>query len=250
MRLALLSDLHANLLALQACLAHARAQGASRFAFLGDLVGYGAEPAQVLALVQQEAARGAIVLQGNHDLLAVQGTPGDTHGGAAAAWTHHQLDTAQRQWLASLPLTHRDGPALLVHASADNPAAWHYVDHPMRAVASLQAACADPGVRYVFGGHVHHQRLFYAGRRGDLMPFDPSPGAPVPVGPHRQWLATVGSTGQPRDGDCRAMYALWEPPPVARLTFHRVPYDHLAAAQAIRRAGLPEHYARRLQEGR
>ena len=184
MRLALLSDLHANLLALQACLAHARAQEATGFAFLGDLVGYGADP------------------------------------------------------------------ALMVHASADNPAAWHYVDHPMRAVASLQAGCADPGVRYVFGGHVHHQRLFYAGRRGDLMPFDPSPGSPVPVGPHRQWLATIGSTGQPRDGDCRAMYALWEPPPVARLTFHRVPYDHLAAAQAIRRAGLPEHYARRLQEGR
>lgn len=250
MRLALLSDLHANLRAVQACLAHARAQGADRVAFLGDLVGYGAEPAEVVALVQQELARGGFALQGNHDALAVRGASGESAGAAGAAWTHAQLSVGQRAFLAGLPLHVVEGPALFVHASADAPAAWHYVDHPRRAAASLEAACAHPGVAYVFGGHVHHQRLFYAGRRGDLMAFDPSPGVPVPLGPHRRWLATVGSVGQPRDGDSRAMYALWEPPPVARLSFHRVPYDHLAAAAAIRRAGLPAQFADRLQEGR
>ncbi len=254
MRLALLSDLHANLRATQACLAHARAQGAGPVAFLGDLVGYGAEPAEVVDLVQAELAEGGFALQGNHDELAVRGVAAagaDASAGAAsAAWTHAQLTADQRAFLSALPLVHADGPALFVHASADAPAAWHYVDHPRRAAASLEAACAGPGVRYVFGGHVHHQRLFYAGRRGDLMAFDPVPGAPIPVGPHRRWLATVGSVGQPRDGDHRAMYALWEPTPVARLTFHRVAYDHQAAAAAIRRAGLPAQFADRLEEAR
>jgi diadenosine tetraphosphatase ApaH/serine/threonine PP2A family protein phosphatase len=104
-------------------------------------------------------------------------------------------------------------------------------------------------VRYVFGGHVHEQSLYYRGATASLMKFTPQPGVAVPVPSHRQWLATVGSVGQPRDGKPQAMYALidterWQ------LTFHRVPYDHVAAAWAIRAAGLPTFLAERLELGR
>lgn len=250
MRLALLSDIHANARALRACLAHARAQGATQLAFLGDLVGYGAEPGEVVDLVRALAAEGAIVLKGNHDELAVLGVDDGTRGGQGAVWTHGQLDDTQRAYLAQLPLSARAGDNLLVHASADAPAQWHYVNQAIRAARSLDAACAQEGVRRVFGGHVHEQRLWFMGSRGGLMPFTPTPAIAVPLPAHRRWLATIGSVGQPRDGDTRAAYALFEDDPEPRLTFWRVTYDHGAAAQAIARSGLPPDFARRLMEGR
>jgi diadenosine tetraphosphatase ApaH/serine/threonine PP2A family protein phosphatase len=102
---------------------------------------------------------------------------------------------------------------------------------------------------HVLVGHVHHQTLYYQGAGRGLMPFKPTPGVAVPLPRSRACVATVGSVGQPRDGDPRAMYALYDMS-AGRLTFHRVPYDHAAAAQAIRQAGLPEHFAHRLETGR
>ncbi len=81
------------------------------------------------------------------------------------------------------------------------------------------------------------------------MKFAPTPGVPVPMPRHRQWVATIGSVGQPRDGDPRAMYALFDMS-AAQVTFHRVPYDYQSAAAAIRAAGLPEYFAKRLEDGR
>ncbi len=81
------------------------------------------------------------------------------------------------------------------------------------------------------------------------MPFVPQPGVAIPVPKHRQWLATVGSAGQPRDGNTHAMYTLFDMGR-AQLSFHRVPYDHFAAAAAIRRTGLHEFFADRLEKGR
>jgi diadenosine tetraphosphatase ApaH/serine/threonine PP2A family protein phosphatase len=250
MKLALLSDLHANQLALEACLAHAGGQGAQRFAELGDLVGYGAQPAQVVQRVRELAGAGAIVLQGNHDALAVAPPAlARTLDEAGAAWTHARLAADDLAFLAGLPLTATDGATLLVHASADAPRSWHYVDNPKRAEASLDAACADPQVRHVFGGHVHRQTLYFRGAGRGLISFLPTPGAAIPVPAHRRWIATVGSVGQPRDGDTAAMYAIFDAQR-AELTFHRVAYDHLAAAASVRAAGLPEFFAARLEQGR
>lgn len=247
MKLALLSDLHANLRALRACTDHARGQGADRFALLGDLVGYGPEPAELVDEVMALAAAGAIVLGGNHDALAVSPPQqATTHDEASAGWTHARLRPEHIAFLAGLPLTTRLRDALLVHASADQPAAWHYVDSAQRAAACL-AAAAD--ATYVFCGHVHRQQLYYQGSGRGLMLFEPTPGVAIPLGRHRRWVATVGSVGQPRDGDPRAMYALWDDS-AARLAFHRVPYDHAAAAAALRQAGVPGPGATRLEEGR
>ena len=248
MRVALLSDLHANWQALQACLAHARAQGVDQWAVLGDLVGYGGDPVRVLDAVMDLQAQGAWVLRGNHDEMAVQGRPeGDTLGSQTAAWTHAQLSRAQRDFLAGLPLTLPQPPLFLVHASAAQPEKWRYVDSERAATACM--AAAPPEAPQVLVGHVHQQALYYQGRGRDLMKFSPSPGVPVPVPSGRALVACVGSCGQPRDGDPRAMYALYDRA-ASHITFHRVPYNHVAAAAAIRAAGLPALFADRLEVGR
>jgi diadenosine tetraphosphatase ApaH/serine/threonine PP2A family protein phosphatase len=251
MRLALLSDIHGNIQALDACLLHARAQRAQRFAFLGDMVGYGADPCAVVERIMLMTEEGAIVLKGNHDAMAVNPpTEAKTMGDSTAAWTNQQLSADQRAWIDALPLIDHQDSILLVHASADGPELWRYVQDQRAATASLDAANSGwAGVRYVFGGHVHDQTLYYRGSTDGLMKFTPQPGVAVPVPKHRQWLSTVGSVGQPRDGKPDAMYALLDTDR-AQLTFHRVPYNHAAAAAAIRRAGLPEFFADRLEKGR
>ena len=249
MKWALLSDIHANLRALDACLAHAQGQGADAFALLGDLVGYGAEPAAVVDRAMALAGQGAVVIKGNHDELAVSpGSSAKTVGELTAIWTHHQLSAAQRSFLQALPLQHRAGEALLVHANADGPARWRYVTTTQVAQASLDAVDAKT-IRYVFVGHVHEQTVFYRGSTGALMQFRPSAGVAMPAARHRQWLITVGSVGQPRDGNPASMYAMWDSD-ARQVMFHRIPYDHLGAARAVRAAGLGDELARRLEEGR
>jgi diadenosine tetraphosphatase ApaH/serine/threonine PP2A family protein phosphatase len=249
-KLALLCDLHANRRALDACLSHAAASGATAWAFLGDLVGYGPDPAAVLDTVMRMAAGGAIVLRGNHDDAAVQPPAMQrTAEDQSAAWTHAQLSPAHREFLAGLPLTATFGEVLLVHASADAPASWPYVDRPAMAQRCLAAAQRDAQRRHVFCGHVHEQQLYYHGADGRLHAFAPQPGVAVPLAPHRSWLGLPGSVGQPRDGDPRAMYALLDVAQ-SRLAFHRIAYDHAGTAAALRAAGLPEGFAQRLERGR
>src|SRR5260221_10361594 len=129
MKLALFADIHSNLEAITACLAHSQALGADRYAFLGDLVGYGADPVAVLDLIEQYAADGAVVVLGNHDAAAL-GRPDDSLNAsarAAIAWTRTQLGDRQLAFLAGLPLTVRDDQILFVHASATAPDQWIYV---------------------------------------------------------------------------------------------------------------------------
>lgn len=250
MKLALLSDLHANLPALDACLAHARQQGATQIAILGDLVGYGPHPADVVERCRELQQEGATVLRGNHDTFPLNPVlTGSTWADMTSAWTRNHLDELAREWLAQLPLTAQIDSVFLVHATAEAPEKWHYVLDERLASRSLDAATKNPAVRYVFGGHVHEQSLFYRGTGRQLMRFVPRPGVAIPVGPHRYWLATVGSCGQPRDGDTRANYALLDLD-AHQLSFHRVTYDHLSVAREIRSVGLPDVLATRLESGR
>jgi diadenosine tetraphosphatase ApaH/serine/threonine PP2A family protein phosphatase len=231
--LALLSDLHANFEALDACLKHARMSGAGRYAFLGDLVGYGADPRAVVDLVRRYAAEGAVVVQGNHD-AAVAGTADGMNDEArqCVIWTRSALDAESQAWLAALPLSVRDGEICFVHASAAEPRAWEYVEHAGAAEKSVRAS----GATWTFSGHVHKQTLWFGSDR--MSAFRPTPGIDIPVGRNRKWLAIAGSVGQPRERNSAAAYALFD---LKRhtLAFHRVPYDHLAAARKIRAAGLP-----------
>jgi diadenosine tetraphosphatase ApaH/serine/threonine PP2A family protein phosphatase len=247
MKLALLADVHANLEALEACLAHARERGAERLAVLGDVVGYGADPGAVVDAVAALVDAGALAVRGNHDDAAASGDADLMHHAAAKviAWTRERLTDGQRAFLAGLPLVVREDGLFLVHASPEAPGAWVYVTDPLRAERAFEAAAPDP---WVFCGHVHEPVLYTRGAAARPVPFRPVPGVAIPVPPRRPWLAVVGSAGQPRDGNTAACYAMLD---TARttLTFHRVPYDNRAAAEKVRRAGLPETLARRLERG-
>jgi diadenosine tetraphosphatase ApaH/serine/threonine PP2A family protein phosphatase len=245
MKLALFADIHANLEAFEACLEHAEEQGAEEVAFLGDLVGYGADPAAVLDRVRTRVAAGAVVVRGNHDAAVVAGTETmNKSAEAVVGWTRRQLDQGQLAFLAALPLVVRRDAICFVHASANGPADWTYVHDAGAAAHSMAASRAT----WVFSGHVHEQALYHLTRTGHALPFRPVPGVAIPVPAHRGWLAVAGSVGQPRDGNTAACYALFDTGRTT-LTFHRVPYDWAAAAAKIRAAGLPEFLAHRLERG-
>jgi len=243
--IALLSDIHSNIEALDACLAHARAQGAARYMFLGDIVGYGADPQAVVDLVAEHVARGAIAVKGNHDAaLENQAVRMKDSARDAIEWTQGVLSDSAKTFLASLPLCAREGDICLVHASAVRPEKWEYVEDNAAAYKSIGAA----GTAYTFSGHVHEQVLYSLSGVGKITNFRPVPGSPVPIASHRRWLAIVGAVGQQRDGNPAASYALFDRGRQA-ITFFRVPYDTESAARKVRSAGLPESLARQIEQG-
>ena len=246
MKTALITDLHANREAVEAVLAHARDQGVQRWAFLGDFVGYGADPAWVVDLMREHASQGAVVVQGNHDLATVLGANPMMRIEARTVieWTRAQLDEAQIEFLRGLPLAQRRDGCLFVHANAYAPDQWEYLLNANMALRSMLAT----ECRFTFCGHLHEQRLFHAGDSGRAGEYAPRPGAPIMLRADRRWLVIPGSTGQPRDGNPAAAYAVFDDAE-ASITYHRVPYDHALAADKIRGAGLPLRLAARLQTG-
>ncbi|MBI4754133.1 MAG: metallophosphoesterase [Betaproteobacteria bacterium] len=247
MRLALLADIHSNLEALGACLAHARRQGVDGYALLGDLLGYNADPLACLDIVAELADHGAVVLAGNHDVACLGGLCENMsfHAREAIYWTRAQLGAPQRGFLAGLPLTAAHGLATLAHASPDQPDRWQYISGGSTARRAFDA-CATP---LVFVGHVHHTLLYFTSANGEPRSFQPVPGTPVPLSALRRWLLIVGAVGQPRDGLSAACYAIHDGG-AGTLTSYRVPYDCAAAARKVRAAGLPERLALRLEAGR
>ncbi|PTT77635.1 metallophosphatase family protein [Pelomonas sp. HMWF004] len=257
MRWAFITDIHANRQAFEAVLADTKAQGATRYALLGDFVGYGADPAWVVDQVMALVADGAIAIMGNHDEAVVNGSSPGMHPDARAVvdWTRAQLDDTQLRFLAQLPMQAQGEPGhcLFVHANAYDPAGWEYVQGRAEAVKSLHASAA----RIQVCGHMHEPMLFHLSGTGKAGDFRPVSGVPVPLPGHRQWLAIPGSCGQPRDGNPAACYALLDPPKSdlddARISFQRVAYDVDASCAALRATSLPaaitERLTRRLMLG-
>ncbi|WP_257305860.1 metallophosphoesterase family protein [Geothrix campi] len=245
MRIALLADIHANRLALEACLAHASSQGTDRLVFLGDYVGYGPQPSSVLDRIMAETARGAIAVAGNHDQSVANDRDTMTPDAETAmAWTRGQLGAEAREFLASLPLRFEDGARLYVHASPQTYPPWIYIREGRDARRALEASRAQ----MVFCGHTHLPALHGITATGQLVSFDPVPSVPVPLPPHRRWLTVVGAVGQSRDGNPAAAYALLDTTR-SEITHFRVPYDVQATATAILEAGLPPTLAARLRKG-
>jgi diadenosine tetraphosphatase ApaH/serine/threonine PP2A family protein phosphatase len=245
-RIALMSDIHANREAFEACLAHAQRQAADRFVFLGDFVGYGADPEWVLTTVMDLAAKGAVAVAGNHDRAATSERGGMSEDAAyAVGWTRARLTPAMRAFVDGLPLEATEEDRLYVHADASAPAKWRYVTDTEMAAQSFAAARA----RVTFVGHVHVPMLYGITATQKLMRFKPVPGEPIPLLRQRRWLGVLGSVGQPRDGNPAAAYSTYDTDN-GDLVCHRVPYDVLAASAKIRAAGLPAILADRLFEGR
>jgi diadenosine tetraphosphatase ApaH/serine/threonine PP2A family protein phosphatase len=244
--LAIFADIHSNREAFDVCLGEARARGAERLVFLGDLVGYGADPGYVVDRAAQLRAEGAIVIKGNHD--AAIGETRDTmnaYAREARDWTREQLNQAQKDFLAELPLTAELSETLFVHADAAHPEQWAYIAHPFEAERSMRATRK----RVTICGHVHCPQLYCEAGRNLPVSQIPETGKPILLAPDRKWLAVLGSVGQPREEIPAAAYALYDDER-GLLTFLRAAYDIEAAARKIRAAGLPEILAARLYVGR
>ncbi|WP_440964674.1 metallophosphoesterase family protein [Massilia sp. GER05] len=246
MRLALLTDLHANREAVEACLAHAERQHVDQYAFTGDFVGYGADPAWVVRTVMEYVARGAVAVQGNHDVAVTRPLNPRMHAEAreVIAWTGGQLEAGQLAFLAALPLVQRHGNACFVHASAHAPERWEYVTGTEEAERSIRAS----GSRIVFSGHVHAPALYRRADDGRMGRHVPQAGEVIPLQPQHQYLVLPGAVGQPRDQNNAACYAVFDDA-AREIQYFRVPYDHGAAARKVIAAGLPIVFAMRLVEG-
>jgi predicted phosphodiesterase len=243
MRIAVISDVHSNLLALDAVLAQAGAVDAVWH--LGDIVGYGPEPD---AVVERLAAVGAIGVRGNHDAAACGGTEIEwfnPEARSAMEWTRGVIALSTRAWLATLPERRTLMDFTLVHGSGRDPT-WEYVTTPTAARSSLAAMDTTHGIN----GHTHIPVAFVvAGDRVGRV--GPGPGADetaISLAAGGRILLNPGSVGQPRDGDPRASYLILDTDS-GTATWQRVPYDFAAVGQAMRAAGLPARLAERLRHG-
>lgn len=251
MRLLILSDIHANLEALEACLAAAPEY--DQVYNLGDIVGYGANPNEV---AQRSRELGSIFVRGNHD-KACSGISDlsdfNPIAGLAALWTRQKLSTEHLEFLQKLP----HGPispienVQLVHGSPRDED--EYILMPNDAYFLLEHAT----VPLTFFGHTHVQRCFFLESGADsgksLLPAYKSGNsiqtAKFELKPSTKYFVNPGSIGQPRDGDPRAAFLLYDTEENS-ITFYRVPYDIERAQEKIFSAGLPERLAIRLAEGR
>jgi len=232
MRLAVISDIHSNLAALQAVLRRITEIRATSTVCLGDIVGYGPHPNECAQLVRDHCSA---IVKGNHDSGVIEETPLDhfnPFGRTAIEWTMEQLTPENKDFLRSLPLVRTHAGVTLVHASPVRPSEWTYVVSMNDAMDCFTAfetsAC--------FIGHTHVPMLvsddfavdhYVAGRRH---------------------VINVGSVGQPRDNNPRSAFGLLDTD-AGTYTVHRVAYDTRETVKAIRQAGLPAFLGKRLRRG-
>ncbi|MGJ4883647.1 MULTISPECIES: metallophosphoesterase family protein [unclassified Bradyrhizobium] len=246
MLLAIFTDIHANRQAFAACLEAARARGADRLICLGDIVGYGADPEWSVDTVMEIVAGGGLAVRGNHDnAVSTASESMNAEAQAAMEWTRGRLSAEQRRFLAELPMSIGDDDRLFVHAEASSPPRWRYVQSSADAARSMIATEAQ----VTFCGHIHRPALYSMSATAKMTSFTPTANMPIQLLRGRQWLAVVGSVGQPRDGDPAASFVTFDTR-TRELTYCRVPYDVEAAAQRIRDNGLPPWLAQRLSMGR
>jgi diadenosine tetraphosphatase ApaH/serine/threonine PP2A family protein phosphatase len=246
MLIGLLADMHANRQAFSACLQNAAERGVDRYVMLGDFVGYGADPAWSVAKAMELVEGGAIAVLGNHD-AAIKDPSDRMHEEAMSVieWTRGELGVEERRFLANLPLTEGEGDRLYVHADASAPDRWIYVltvEEASRSIRSTEA-------QITFCGHTHKPALFSVTALSKMTAFCPVTDVPIPLHGLRRWQVVLGSVGQPRDGIPAASYAIFDTNK-KEITFLRVPYDIDGAAEAIRKARLPQYFAERLYIGR
>ena len=245
MRIAILTDIHANREAFEAVLADAAARGVQRYVFLGDIVGYGPDPGWCIEKVEAMVAAGAICVRGNHD-RAVGVPDGALNSNAKRVidWTVDRLTAPHKLFLSELPLTVAEDDILFVHASANDPGDWIYVTGEHQAMPSFRVSKA----RLIFCGHVHRPQLYSYDMSGRVAGYPVAVGKALPLLRSRRWLGVIGSVGQPRDGLPLAGYAILDKV-MNELTFRRVGYDNATTARKVREAGLPESLAARLVKG-
>lgn len=244
MRIALVSDIHSNLVALETVLETLPAH--DQLWCLGDTIGYGPRPNECLAHVRDRAT---YVLTGNHDLACLgEVSLADFNSLARTAneWNNRQLQPDLRAYLHERPATLTVEPsATLAHASPRDPI-WEYILDVETALVNLRhfntqlCLVGHSHVPTIFALHADESRVEFAAAQH---------GQTVQLQPDSRYIFNPGSVGQPRDGDPRAAYAIWDTE-AATLRFERVDYDIAATQHQMREAGLPSMLAERLSYGR
>jgi len=237
---AILGDIHANLDALNVVLEDCRAQGVTDYLCTGDVVGYNACPHECLVAVR---ALGCPIVMGNHDHYVSSRQNLDDfnpHAAAVIQWTRRQLSPEEIFFLRALPFAKTVMGMTLVHATMDNPEGFGYVFDHLQAESHFNHQVTP----LCFHGHTHcpmiYEKQIGAVYRIDAQDFK------LPIG--RKYFINVGSVGQPRDGDPRASYVIYDPKSRS-VRFRRLEYDVAAAQERVRMAGLPERLAERLALG-
>ena len=240
MRFAIFGDIHANLHALQTVLAESRKENCSHYVCMGDVVGYNAFPKDCLEIVR---GLDCPVVKGNHDEQASMF--GDQDGfnplaEEAMTWTRAQLTTDDKDWLRSLRLQRQVRDFTIVHATLDTPHKWGYVFNQLDAAASFSYQHTS----VCFIGHTHAPKAYVRDGSVRSLSLDS-----LTLAPGKKYLVNVGSVGQPRDGDWRAAYCIYDTN-LNTITLRRLEYDIGGAQNAILAAGLPKKLAERLSVGR
>jgi len=247
MRIAVLSDVHANLAALEAVLGHAQSQGVIDAVWcLGDVVGYGPQPRECIARVRE---LGALTVAGNHDRAGTgkMGTAEFNPDAARAAhWTMGQLTPDEQSYLDALPEVLFEGEFTLVHGTLRWPI-WEYLYSYEAARAHLERQQSP----FSLVGHTHVPMLVLEGAefpQGCEM-YYLEDGTKVKLSRERRMVINPGGVGQPRDGDPRAAYAIFDTEDET-ITLHRVEYDIAATQRLMEAARLPRWLIERLALGR
>ena len=239
--IAIISDIHGNFAALEAVVRDLDARGCTEIYCLGDVVGYGASPNRCVDLLRE---RRAICIQGNHDVVAVgleSSEEFNADARKAADWTADTLTPANAAFLRQLPATRvTRRRALLVHGSPDDRDEYLWEEDELMAAA--RGVRRAGRARVAFFGHTHLPVI-----AGEDFAADADEDTHA-LAPGRGWLVNPGSVGQPRDGDPRASYAVWNTDR-NEVTFRRVVYDVGKAQDRIERAGLPRRLGTRLLVG-
>lgn len=242
MRYCVFSDVHSNLEAFEAVLDAFSKEGADRYVYLGDIVGYGADPhacIERLKLLEPE-----VLVAGNHEwgllgLLDMEYF--NEYAGASIAWTRGVINKEDTEYLRSFQLSCESGCCTFVHGSLEEPAAFKYVMDKEDAGLTMKLS----GTRFTFVGHSHAAGVYYSGEDGVVR----ATAAKVIAQKKFRYLVNAGSVGQPRDGDPRAAYVIYDDEGPS-FEIKRVAYDIKAAQDKILKAGLPAWLASRLSEGR
>ena len=240
MRYALFGDIHGNLEAFETVLAHAQSQNCDAYACLGDIVGYGANPIECLNKVRE---MGCPVVKGNHDedSSSLAGAARNTNPTALEAqeWTYNKLSEEQRDYLQNLRYVRQIDTFTIVHSSLDQPQNWHYITNKFDAAACL----AYQFTQLCFIGHSHVPQIYIKGE--DITTHNEYQ---LKIEPDKKYLINIGSVGQPRDGDWRASYAIYDSK-TSVVNIYRLDYDIKTTHHKIIAAGLPQSLATRLAEG-
>ena len=241
MKIAILSDIHSNLEALQACYRKASAAGVDQYICLGDIIGYGADPVATLEMVM--SLPGLVAVRGNHDEAALTGRyPGVKKSiQDAILWTHQRLSAEHLKFISELPYVRTLNGAVYAHASLQQPEKWTYLTHPEQIKKNIDMADQP----LIFIGHTHLPMFYYETSQRLVKELHPKEGVALPIYQQRRYLVNVGSVGQPRDGNSAASFVIHDTTK-AEVTFYRAAYDFTETAKKILEADLAPHFAKRL----